>query len=607
MHGNQLPRWDMSVVYPALDSPQFERGFQGILQAIAGLEKLFDELKVGKRESLPVDRALVKDAERVIAEFNRVRDQAETMWAYLYAFVSTDSRDELAQRRWSEFQPRYARLGLLATRLAAWLGSLDVERLIARSPMAAEHAYALRRACAVAEHLMSPPEEDLAAELQLTGGDAWENFYGTLTSQIMVELELEGEGRQLPMSVVRNLAFEADRQVRQRAYQAELAAWEGAAVPVAAAFNAIKGEVLTLGRRRGWESPLDAALFVNAIDRQTLDAMLGTAQEFFPHFRRYLRAKARALGLERLAWFDMFAPVVEEEREWEFSQARQFIVATFAAYSPRLSQFAERAFEERWIDAEPRSGKRGGAFCMLLRDDESRILANYKESFEAVSTLAHELGHAYHNLNLAGQTYLQRLTPMTLAETASIFCETLVVEAASQQAGPTERLALLESALQNACQVVVDISSRFQFESQAFARRAQHELSVDELRQLMLQAQRDAYGEGLDSEKLHPFMWAVKPHYYDNELSFYNFPYMFGLLFGKGLFALYKDDPQGFRARYDRLLASTGRADAASLAAEFGFDVRQPDFWRSSLQLIRQDIDEFERLVDVQLAGNPQP
>jgi oligoendopeptidase F len=231
---------------------------------------------------------------------------------------------------------------------------------------------------------------------------------------------------------------------------------------------------------------------------------------------------------------------------------------------------------------------------MRLRRDESRILVNYKPAFGAVSTLAHELGHAYHNRCLAERTYLQRQTPMTLAETASIFCETIIRQAALQQADPQERLAILEASLQGMTQVVVDITSRYLFEKRLFEQRQERELSVRELCELMRNAQLETYGEGLDPNALHPYMWAAKPHYYGS--AFYNYPYMFGLLFGLGLYALYQHDPQGFRARYDELLSRTGMADAVELAREFGFDIRTPTFWRSSFDVIRADIDQFEQL-----------
>jgi pepF/M3 family oligoendopeptidase len=352
-----------------------------------------------------------------------------------------------------------------------------------------------------------------------------------------------------------------------------------------------------LARRRHWDSPLAAALFEANIDQQTLEAMLEAARAAFPDFRRYLRAKARALSLPALAWYDLFAPVGASATEWQFAEGASFIVEQFGSYSPRLGDFAARAFRERWIDAEPRAGKRDGAFCMALRGDESRVFANFKPAFPGVSTLAHELGHGYHNLNLAQRTMLQRQTPMTLAETASIFCETIIRNAALRRGTPAEQLEILEASLQGSCQVVVDITSRFLFEQRVFAARRQRELSVEELNALMLEAQRETYGDGLDPEQLHPYMWAMKPHYYSTGRSFYNFPYMFGLLFGLGLYARYERDPDAFRTSYDELLGSTGMADAATLAARFGIDTRTPAFWRDSLAIVRADIDRFEALV----------
>jgi pepF/M3 family oligoendopeptidase len=434
--------------------------------------------------------------------------------------------------------------------------------------------------------------------LKLSGGIAWQKLWGNVSSQISVPFERDGETKPLPMSALRNLAHEADREVRRRAYETELAAWRQHAVPLAAAMNSIKGEVELLARRRGWESPLDAALFDNGIDRPVLEAMLGASREFFPVFRRYLKAKARALGLPALAWYDLFAPLGESTSRWEFARARDFIVEQFAVYSPRLSGLAARAFAERWVDAEPREGKRDGAFCMHLRGDESRVLANFQPTLTGVTTLAHELGHAYHNLNLAQRLPLQRETPMILAETASTFNETAVRQAALRQADRQEQLAILEEQLIEATQVVVDITSRFQFESGVFAKRAERELSVDELNALMLQAQRDTYGEGLDPTLLHEYMWAAKPHYYSAGVQFYNFPYMFGLLFGLGLYARYQAAPDTFWAGYDDLLSSTGLADVATLTARFGVDVRDPAFWRASLSVVEADVQRYEALVE---------
>ncbi|MDQ2888648.1 MAG: M3 family oligoendopeptidase, partial [Chloroflexota bacterium] len=460
------------------------------------------------------------------------------------------------------------------------------------SQLAREHEYALCRAKMQAAHLMTEGEEALAAELNISGGTAWARLHGNVTSQLSVVVN--AGGKKLPMSVVRNLAYDADRTVRQRAYRAELAGWERVALPLAASLNSIKSEVLVVAQKRRWESPLDASLFASSIDRRTLDAMFSAARAAFPDFRRYLRAKARALGLEKLAWYDLFAPVGTGSCVWEFDKAAHFIIEQFGSYSSRLSDFAARAFREHWIDAEPRPGKRDGASCVALRADESRILANFKPTFAGVSTLAHELGHGYHNLNLAQRSALQRINPMTLAETASIFCETIIRQAALHQANEQEQVVMLEAALQGTCQVVVDISSRFLFEERVFEKRRQRELAIDELNTLMLEAQRETYGAELT--ELHPYMWAVKQHYYNTNRSYYNYPYMFGQLFGLGLYACYQQNPEAFKRGYDALLSSTGMADAATLAARFDIDLRSEEFWNSSLNVIRGDIERFEVL-----------
>jgi pepF/M3 family oligoendopeptidase len=587
----------MSVIYSSLDAPEFARDFAAVVGEIDALVTLFDTHQINKRERAPLDEAAIAAFESVVAALNSVFERTHTLRAYIYSFVATNSRDTQAQARLSEFQQAMVRLSQLSIRFTAWIGSLDVDALLECSAVAREYAFLLREAQRQAEQLMTPAEEALAAELNVTGGSAWNRLYNNLTSQLLVPIAIDGQPPELPISALRNLAYEPDRETRRRAYEAELAAWQRTALPLAAALNSIKGEVNTLSRRRGWAEPLDAALMDNRIDRPTLDVMMDAARDSFPDFRRYLRAKARMLGLERLAWYDLFAPVGASTRGWEFAEASAFIVEQFGSYSQRMSDFAARAFRENWIDAEPRPGKRDGAFCMPLRRDESRILSNYQPGFKSVLTLAHELGHGYHNLNLARHPDLNRDTPSTLAETASIFCETIVRHAVMRHAGPQEQIEILEGALMSACQVVVDITSRFLFESRVFDGRSRRDLSIDELCAIMEQSQRETYGDGLDQNVLHPYMWAAKGHYYNTGNSFYNFPYMFGLLFGTGLYAIYQQDPAAFQVGYDDLLASTGMADAATLAARMQIDIRSPAFWRASFDTISADIARFEALA----------
>ncbi len=594
----KLPHWDMSIIYPSLESPEFAQAFTGVVNTINDLGTLFDAHNIKEQTALTVDASVISTFETIVEHYNATADMVRTVGVYISCIVSTDSRNDLAQAKMSELRQALVLFSQLGTRFTAWIGSLDVEALIAQSTVARDHAHALRNAKIEATHLMSPAEETLASELNTTGGSAWSKLHGNITSQLSIPFEVDGQTQHLPMSEIRNLAFDANRDVRQRAYEAELAGWQQAALPLAAALNSIKGEVNVLARHRKWESPLAEALFDSSIDSQTLDAMMSAARESFPDFRRYLHAKARALNLPRLAWYDLFAPVGTSDKVWTFDEASSFIVQQFGTYSQRLSDFAARAFREHWIDAEPRPGKRDGAYCTSIRTDESRVFANFKPAFGGVSTLAHELGHGYHNLNLAQRTPLQRSLPMTLAETASIFCETIITHAALKDANKQEQIAILEESIQGSCQVVVDITSRFLFEQRVFEQREKRELSIDELKAIMLETQRETYGDGLDETQLHPYMWAVKGHYYSTGRSYYNYPYMFGLLFGLGLYARYQQDPETFKQGYDNLLSSTGLADAATLAAQFGIDLRTEAFWRASFDIIRQDIAQFEKLVE---------
>lgn len=594
----QLPNWDMDVIFPGLESPEFAKGFAAGVQAVNDLETLFNGANISRQENSTIDGATVRTFEQVTERYNTVLDEIETLAVYIISFVDTDSQNNLAQAKLSELQATFVRLSQLGTRFTAWLGSLNTTELIKRSEVAKEHSYMLERAKVRAQHMMSPAEEELASELNVSGGTAWSRLHSNITSQITAPVTINGETKEYPISEVRNFGYSPDREIRRAAYEAEQAAWKRNALPLAAALNSIKHESLVLAQRREWASPLADTLSINSIDKQTLDALFSAVRKTFPDFQRYLKAKARLLGLEKLAWYDILAPVVQSDAAWTFEDARNFIITNFGTYSQRLADFAAGAFRNHWIDAGARPGKVSGAYCAQIRKGESRILANYVASYDGASTLAHELGHAYHNMNLKKRTALQATTPMTLAETASIFCETIIRHAALENADAKEQLNILELSLLGSCQIVVDVAGRFIFEQAVFEKRKQRELSIDELNALMLDAQKQTYGDGIDENALHPYMWAVKGHYYSAELPYYNYPYIFGLLFGLGLYARYQKKPEEFKQSYDELLSSTGMADAATLAARFGIDTRTEAFWASSLDILREDIKTFEKLVD---------
>jgi len=597
IEGAALPRWDLSGFFPPVADDSFADAMEHLGEAVAGLAALFDERRIGDHSTAEPAPSNAAPFDEVMQSYLELRTRLYLMEAYLECLTAADSRDDIAQARLSELQPILANASVLQTRLTAWVGSLDVDALSQASGLAREHGFFLMQSQLRARHLMSPDQESLAADLVLTGSTAWERMRATLTSQLLVPIEIEEEVRQLPMSAIRNLAESPDRSLRRRAYESELATWHQVRVPLAAAMNGIKGEVHSLARRRGWSSPLEATLLEHAIDRRILEAMMDAVEASFDDFRVYLRAKARRMGLETLTWYDLYAPIADTTAEWSYPRAADFIREHFRRFSPLLEGTAQRAFDEGWIDAEPRPGKVGGAFCMWMGGEDSRILTNFLPTHQAMSTLAHELGHAYHNRARAARTIVQRRTPATLTETASIFCQTLIDEAAYQDADDRERLAILEAFLQSACAIVVDIAGRFYFEQKVFERRRQRDLSPDELCDEMRHAQGRSYGDGLDPATYHPYMWAVKPHYYSGTASFYNYPYTFGLLFGLGLYSIFRDRPDRFVSEYEDLLSRTGMANAADLARGFGLDLHAPAFWRASLDMVRERIKRFETLA----------
>lgn len=587
------PRWNLASIYASFDAPEFARDRELLAERS---RVLLDLLRV----PFPIDRdELRRSIKRALALLEEAGDLAENLEAYAYAVYTTDTRNARALEAVNAVEE----LSLPVSKAAVLFRERLAERRDALSGVIgtdelAPYAFFLDEQLALSEKQMSADLEDLAADLARSGADAWSRLQEALSSTATGPWT-DGE----PKNVValRNLAYDPDRGVRERAYRAELAAWKSVELPMAAALNGVKGAYLTVHKRRGWESALDTAAFQARLSRSTLDALIAAMEESLPVFRRYLAAKARLLGVPSCGFFDLFAPVGAATRRWSFAEAGSFIVDRFSSFDPSLGAFARHALASSWVDAEPRDGKVGGAYCTdfpLVGD--SRILCNFEGSFSSLTTLAHELGHAWHHEVLKDLPRSLAGYPMTLAETASIFSETLVFESALSAARaehPNEALGLMEVNLQDSCQVIVDILSRFYFERAVFDRRSASELPAEELCALMIDAQKRTYGAGLDGDLLHPYMWAVKGHYYRSGLAFYNFPYAFGLLFGLGLFARYEAEGPAFAAAYRALLRSTGRASAEDVARTAGFDISGPEFWRSGIAVIADRAEEFELLA----------
>lgn len=467
----------------------------------------------------------------------------------------------------------------------------NLEELIDSNETLKGYRYYLLRIKEDAKYALSDEVEEVIAKLNLSAGSAWVTMQEYLTST--VEVDYNGEKTTLPM--IRNLAYSNDQSVRKAAYEAELACYDKIKAPVAFSLNSIKTQVNTIVDLRGYSSALDLTLHASAMKRETLDAMFKAIDEYLPKFHSYLRRKGEILGHKNgLPWYDLFAPMGSFDKVFTIEESKDYLVSNFKGFSDDLANMVTEAYDNAWIDFLPHAGKVGGAFCQNLPYiKESRILTNFDGALGDVVTLAHELGHAYHGLNIQDHLPLNTDYSMPVAETASTFNEIVILNAAINDATGDEKLSLIESQLQDATQIICDIYSRYLFETAVFEKSKEGFLFPDELEQIMLDAQKKAYGDGLDHNFLHPYMWVCKGHYYSESLSFYNFPYAFGGLFARGLYAIYQQEGSSFVPKYRDLLNATTVKSVEDVAAMAGINLTTPDFWKESLKSIASSIDTF--------------
>ncbi|MDL2300929.1 M3 family oligoendopeptidase [Lachnospiraceae bacterium OttesenSCG-928-D06] len=580
--------WSLEKLYHSFDSKEFIEDMEAAKKQIESYTQWMVENLVSRdNEKEKIEKAI---------QMRLDMEKYEMLPAFAELSLSVDSEDKQAVKatdKTSELISSFTKPQVIFEKYV--MGCEKLEEYIKSSALLKEHEYYLTEIKENGKYLLSEEEEELISKMSITGSQAWSQMKDQLVGSILTEIEVDGQVQKLTLPMLRNLAYSSDQDVRKRAYEAELCFYKGVEKPVAAALNAVKGEAITISRLRGYESALDMTLKSSRMDRQTLDAMMEAIEEYLPVFHTYFKKKAAMLGHKgSLPWYDLFAPVGSVELKYTKEEAADFIVKNFNDFSEELGAFARNAFDNRWIDLLPKQGKVGGAFCAGLHYiKESRILANFSGSLDGLITLAHELGHGFHGHCLNEESALNSEYPMPIAETASTFCETMVTRAALKTASEQEATVIRENEISGCAQVIVDIYSRFIFEKELFARREEGSLMAEEINELMLASQKKAYGDGLDHEYLNSGMWICKSHYYSAGLNYYNFPYAYGQLFALGLYGIYLKEGASFVEKYKKMLRETGKNDLASVAAMMGIDVRDKAFWASSLEVMKQEIDEL--------------
>lgn len=580
--------WSLDVLYTGFDDKRWSEDLKKLddcverFQAFAA--KLSDE---NEKETIKEGLKLLEELEGLSAQmmiFCELRGAADTRdkdsMSYEGVLSQKRNRTRAAETKFAEY---------VATRK-------NLEQDIKEDAFLTSYAYLLRNMAEDNRHLLSGDVEEALAKMDISGGAAWSSLQGYLTSSVEADLD----GKKLTLSEVRNLAYSPSREERKAAYEAELACYDKIKDSVAYALNSIKMQDISECELRGFASPLAKTLYYARMKEETLNALLEAMTEYMPQFWRYLRLKAEKLGYaDGLPWYELFAPLGKSTKRYTTEEARDYLITVFSSFSPDMAEMMKRAFAEDWIDFYPRNGKVGGAFCEALNSKkEFRVLTNFSGSFSDLVTLAHELGHGYHDFMVHDNEPLNMEYSMPVAETASTFNENVITGYAIDHTGDEEeKLALIESQLSDTAQIMCDIYSRFLFESEVVERRKDSFLFADELNEIMLDAQKKAYGNGLDENCLHPYMWVCKSHYYSADLGFYNYPYAFGGLFARGLFAKYKKEGSAFVENYKKMLKNTPVMSVEDVAKICGIDLTDKEFWMMSLHSYDAEIDEFERLI----------
>ena len=579
--------WNLDPIYRGFDDPAFEADFSALKQQIAAFDAF--TLTLGAEDTLAALRQGITMQEDLVHVANK-------LGLYSSLRQSANTRDAAAASAMGRFLAVIGDVAAAQARFKDWAAKVPgLMDLVRGDEDLRDYEFLFSKMADSSRYLLSGRGEEIMARMELSGGNAWSDLQSYLTSTVKVHYD--GGVTNLP--TIRNLAYDPDPAVRKAAYEAELNCYEAIKDPVAFALNSIKLETLSDCRLRGYASPLERTLKRSDMERATLDAMLGAMDEYLPVFWKYMKAKAKALGHENgLPWYELFAPMGKSAGKYTTEDAREYLLKQFATFDSELTDMVAQAFDEAWIDFYPRDGKTGGAFCAGVEAiGESRILTNFDSTFSDVVTLAHELGHAFHNQCIRDHRPLNHDYSMPVAETASTFNECIIMNAPIAGAKTKEeKLALIESQLQDATQIICDIYSRFRFEAMVFENRESRFMDADTLCGFMLEAQRQSYGDGLDHNCQHPYMWVCKSHYYGP--TFYNFPYAFGGLFARGLYGQYEKEGASFVPKYKNLLFNTTVATVEDTAKVADIDLTDKEFWRSALQTIADQIDLFCELVN---------
>lgn len=585
--------WDLESIFAGGSSSE---SLQQELQQISTKMKEFHQLVDA---FTPNAENQVEALSEILAVHEEIQKSFTECGSFIEALNSANIHDQQAKLLTGQLYSNLPAFQLATTILNKKFASYSEEDWQNLMTHFSQIAFRLSEMRRDGQELLDEQSENIINTLALDGQSAWSQHYDTIVASIQIPFN----GEMLSAGQAFNTMMSSqDKAVRQELFEKWEKAWSEKADIFADTLNHLDGFRLNNYKLHGVDDFLKQPLEYNRLDKETLDMMWGTIQKNKQPIIDFLTRKAQLFGKDKMDWQDQDAPIVLgnfEERRYTFDQAADFIVENFKKFSPKMSEFAQMAFDKAWIEAEDRPGKRPGGYCTSLpKSQESRIFMTYGESVNEVSTLAHELGHAFHSHVMWDLPTLNQDYAMNVAETASTFAELIVADATLKEAKTDEeKINLLDVKLQNAIAMFMNIHARFIFESNFYAARQKGLVATDEITRLMVEAQKEAYINGLGS--YHPHFWAAKLHFFIDEVPFYNFPYTFGYLFSLGIYAKASQHADGFEDQYIALLRDTASMTTEELAKKhLDTDLHQATFWQAGIDMVLKDIVTFMELTE---------
>lgn len=584
---------NLKNIYSSIDSENFKADF-------SKLNTHIDNVNLWSDKNFNINDNFTKKIEKFLKFYNEYRNLYLKLYCYIYLLISLNGQNIEAMNMLDKLEEKNDEFMKSVVIFTKWLKDIkNLDEIIDSSKYLLEHKFYLKEIFSKSKYILSEKEEQLIKKMQSTGSRAWQRFYIEVVSSTNIKVKVNGELKKFSFGELKNIAYDNDDNLRELAHKAEKKVCKNISQGISSCINGLSGEAINIYGMKGYESVVEKVLIDSRMDEKALDTMIDVIEDNLNIFHKYYKIKAKVLGKEnKLPFYDIYAPIGKGDRKISYEDCKNLIISSFKTFSNDLCNFAKRVFDEKWVDAEPTATKGNFALSVdIFPIKESRIMTNFSGNYIDVIILAHEIGHAYHSYCIKDEELLNTDYPIPIAETASIFCETIINNYLVNNVKREDKIMILERSISDAVYYIAEMYGRFLFECELFKKRKVGILSVPELNEIMKNSMEKVYGDVVDKNSINSYSWINNIGFYMAGNEFLNFPYIFGILFSKGLYAEYSKNKEVFVTKYNKFLKITSTNNIYDIARFMNIDINSREFWESSFKVIENDIEEFCQYV----------